>query len=195
MSFRLVTKSMTLNDLERHSGPYFALFHWIHVRCRRKTITSVSKSTFDSLYNTLSVIGVGSPVHSSSVSVPRRRSKASTVDRLIGRSRRHRTYTYRRDARLRKPGNLVFRQNGVENYFRFRLLLHFCIQHPRFDRKGHKYRWGMPANLRDIWGQILIHLKIMQMSYVHSGIKISMAFCRHTCLLPWRRKLVIFVES
>ena len=40
---------------------------------------------------TLSVIGVGSPVHSSSVSVPRRRSKASTVDRLIGRSRRHRT--------------------------------------------------------------------------------------------------------
>jgi len=40
---------------------------------------------------TLSVIGVGSPVHSSSVSGRRRRSKASTVDRLIGRSRRHRT--------------------------------------------------------------------------------------------------------
>jgi len=34
------------------SGPYFALFHRIRVRCRRKTIvrhTSVSKSTFDSL--------------------------------------------------------------------------------------------------------------------------------------------------
>ena len=34
------------------SGTYFALFHRIHVRCRRKTIvrlTSVSKSTFDSL--------------------------------------------------------------------------------------------------------------------------------------------------
>jgi len=29
MSFRLVPKSMTLNDLERHNGPYFALFHQI----------------------------------------------------------------------------------------------------------------------------------------------------------------------
>jgi len=32
---------------------YFALFHWIRVRCRHKTIvtfTSVSKSTFDSLW-------------------------------------------------------------------------------------------------------------------------------------------------
>ena len=50
MSFRLVPKSMTLNDLERQNGPYFALFHGIRVRCRRKTIvrlTSVSKSTFD----------------------------------------------------------------------------------------------------------------------------------------------------
>ena len=26
MSFRLVPKSMTLNDLERRNGPYFALF-------------------------------------------------------------------------------------------------------------------------------------------------------------------------
>ena len=48
MSFRLVPKSMTLNDLERRNGPYFALFHRTHVRCRRKTIISVSKSTFDS---------------------------------------------------------------------------------------------------------------------------------------------------
>jgi len=27
MSFRLVPKSLTLNDLERRNGPYFALFH------------------------------------------------------------------------------------------------------------------------------------------------------------------------
>jgi len=27
MSFRLVPKSVTLNDLERHDGPYFVLFH------------------------------------------------------------------------------------------------------------------------------------------------------------------------
>jgi len=27
ISFRLVQKSMTLNDLERHNGSYFALFH------------------------------------------------------------------------------------------------------------------------------------------------------------------------
>jgi len=44
MRFRLVPKSVTLNDLERRNGPYFALFHGIRVRCRRKTITSVSKS-------------------------------------------------------------------------------------------------------------------------------------------------------
>jgi len=31
MSFRLVPKSVTLNDLERHNGPYFALFHPILV--------------------------------------------------------------------------------------------------------------------------------------------------------------------
>jgi len=49
MSFRLVPKSVTLNDLERRNCLYFALFHQIRVRCRRKTIiTSVSKSTFDS---------------------------------------------------------------------------------------------------------------------------------------------------
>jgi len=38
MSFRLVPKSVTLNDLERRNGPYFSLFHRIRVRCRRKTI-------------------------------------------------------------------------------------------------------------------------------------------------------------
>jgi len=38
MSFRLVPKSVTLNDLERRNGPYFALFHRIRVRCRRETV-------------------------------------------------------------------------------------------------------------------------------------------------------------
>jgi len=36
MIFQLVPKSVTLNDLERQSGPYFALFHRIRVPCRRK---------------------------------------------------------------------------------------------------------------------------------------------------------------
>ena len=31
MSFRLVPKSVTLNNLERRNGPYFALFHRIFV--------------------------------------------------------------------------------------------------------------------------------------------------------------------
>jgi len=31
MSFRLVPKLVTLNDLEWHNGPYFALFHLIFV--------------------------------------------------------------------------------------------------------------------------------------------------------------------
>jgi len=30
MSFRLVPKSVTFNDLERRNGYYFALFHRIH---------------------------------------------------------------------------------------------------------------------------------------------------------------------
>ena len=38
MSFRLVPKLVTLNDLERRNGPYFALFHRIRVRCRRKQL-------------------------------------------------------------------------------------------------------------------------------------------------------------
>jgi len=53
MSFRLVPKSVTLNDLERRYGPYFAFFSPnFRVRCRPKTIirpTSGSKSTFDIL--------------------------------------------------------------------------------------------------------------------------------------------------
>jgi len=31
MSFRLIPKSLTLNDLERRNGAYFALFHRIFV--------------------------------------------------------------------------------------------------------------------------------------------------------------------
>jgi len=31
MAFRLVPKPVTLHDLERHNGPYFALFHRIFV--------------------------------------------------------------------------------------------------------------------------------------------------------------------
>ena len=34
-----VPKLVTLNDLERRNGPYFALFHRIRVRCRRKRIS------------------------------------------------------------------------------------------------------------------------------------------------------------
>jgi len=40
MSFQLVPKSVTLNDLERRNGRYFALFHRTWVRCRRETITT-----------------------------------------------------------------------------------------------------------------------------------------------------------
>ena len=49
MSFQLVPKSVTLNNRERRSGRYFVLFQRTRVRCGRKTITSVSKSTFNSL--------------------------------------------------------------------------------------------------------------------------------------------------
>jgi len=38
MSFRLVPKSVTLNDLERRNARYFALFHRNRVRWHRKTI-------------------------------------------------------------------------------------------------------------------------------------------------------------
>ena len=49
MSFQLVPKSVILNDLERCNVRYFALFHRTRVQCHRKTITLVSKSTFNSL--------------------------------------------------------------------------------------------------------------------------------------------------
>jgi len=43
MSFRLIPKYVTLDDLERRNGPYFALFNRIRVRCRRKTITRLTR--------------------------------------------------------------------------------------------------------------------------------------------------------
>ena len=43
MSFRLIPKSVTLNDLERRNSPYFALFHRTGVRCRYKTITALRR--------------------------------------------------------------------------------------------------------------------------------------------------------
>jgi len=52
MSFRLVPKSVTLNDLVRCNGPYFALFHRIfvyNVVAKQLLVTSVSKATFNSL--------------------------------------------------------------------------------------------------------------------------------------------------
>jgi len=48
MSFRLVPKSVTLSDLERRNGPYFAVFHRLRVRCRRKTII-LSQPRFQNL--------------------------------------------------------------------------------------------------------------------------------------------------
>ena len=49
MSFRLVPKSVTLNDLELQNGPYFALFYRIRVRCRRKTIVRFTVPWFQNI--------------------------------------------------------------------------------------------------------------------------------------------------
>jgi len=41
MSFRLVTKSVTLNDLERRNGRYIALFallNLVNLRCRKRSV-------------------------------------------------------------------------------------------------------------------------------------------------------------
>jgi len=51
MSFRLVPKSVTLNDLERRNGRYFALFHGIRVRyfvVKQLGLPRCENSTFDS---------------------------------------------------------------------------------------------------------------------------------------------------
>ena len=52
MSFRLLSKLVTLNDLERRNGPYFALLYRIFVYgvvAKQLLGTSVSKSTFKSV--------------------------------------------------------------------------------------------------------------------------------------------------
>jgi len=52
MSFRLVSKSVTLNDLERPNGPYFSLFHRIRVRyfvVKQLLGLRRFRNTFDSL--------------------------------------------------------------------------------------------------------------------------------------------------
>ena len=53
MSFRLVPKSVTLNDLEPRNGPYFSLFHRIFVQYvvvkQLLGLPRFQKSTFDSL--------------------------------------------------------------------------------------------------------------------------------------------------
>ena len=56
MSFRLVPKSVTLNDIERRNGSYFALFHRIRVRCRRKrTLRSLSHLLMSFLSSVLDI--------------------------------------------------------------------------------------------------------------------------------------------
>jgi len=52
MGFRLVPKSVTLNDLERRKGPCFALFHRMRVRCRRKKFTFAISSPDEVLVRT-----------------------------------------------------------------------------------------------------------------------------------------------
>jgi len=53
MSFPLVPRSVTLNDLERRNGPYFALFHRIFVYDvvvkQLLGLPWLQKSTFNSL--------------------------------------------------------------------------------------------------------------------------------------------------
>ena len=51
------------------------------------------------------------------------------------------------------PFSTVFRQNGAQNYFRFRFSLQIRIGRCRLYRKRHTYRYRMLANFRDIVGQ------------------------------------------
>jgi len=58
MTFRLLPKSVTLNDLERRNGPYCVLFHRVfhRVRYRKTIITSVSKSILMKVYDHINTI-------------------------------------------------------------------------------------------------------------------------------------------
>jgi len=53
MRFQLVSKSVTLNDLVRRNGHYFALFHRIRQRCRRKTIIHRFQNLLLAVYDNL----------------------------------------------------------------------------------------------------------------------------------------------
>jgi len=46
MSFRLVLKSVTLNDLERRNGPYFALVHRSRVVKSSRSLSHLLMSFF-----------------------------------------------------------------------------------------------------------------------------------------------------
>jgi len=91
--------------------------------------------------------------------------------------------------------NLFFLPNWRGKLLPVTVFISFLNSASWFNWKGHKYRWGKRTTFWDIWGRILIYLKIIQMSYVHFELKIFVAFCRHTCLLTPRRKLVIFIEN
>ena len=55
MSFRLVQKSVTLNDLERRNGHYIALFHTnlVNLCCRKRSVAEFMQESivFYCLYN------------------------------------------------------------------------------------------------------------------------------------------------
>jgi len=63
MSFRLVPKSVTLNDLERRNGRYIALFHWIwytylptHTSNRRVELRGIYAGVYCILYHVYDVV-------------------------------------------------------------------------------------------------------------------------------------------
>ena len=47
MSYRLVPKSVTLNDLERPNGRYIALFHMnlVNLRCRKRHVAELMQES------------------------------------------------------------------------------------------------------------------------------------------------------
>jgi len=56
MSFRLVQKSVTLNDLERRNGRYFALFQRIFVH--DVAAKQLLESTFNTLYHIKTICAI-----------------------------------------------------------------------------------------------------------------------------------------
>jgi len=66
---------------------------------------------------------------------------------------------------LEKPRNLAFRQNGGENYFRFRFWLHIRILHGRLSRNRHKTRNRPPHTFSRKLAPKLKNSKIRKTSY------------------------------